>query len=170
MKKRYVIYGFLLLGLFAFVIRSQMLPTSNQREFLRRVHQLRTLNKIIIKFDESPKGEETAITNTADLLEAQDALHKADLRPVSGHSGAIFESTIVFIAESNVVLKARATIHKNEPGDLFLSPDLPHATKTGALVLAGIPTRIRVPMLGGWVARELGEQGSTVKLNKGVTN
>ena len=151
MKLRYVIYGLLLIGLFLFAIWEQMTPTAGQKGFLRIVRNLTPLKKIIIQpYPFSPAKWEIVVTNVADLAQVHKALQQADLKPVSGHSGEIFESVITFVASDERIIKTRATVHKYEPDDLYLSPVLFQETKPRVFVVAGIPDRIRVPKLGTW--------------------
>jgi len=153
-KTRYAIYGIMLIGLFVFAIWELRTRTAHQKDFLRTVQNLKPLKKILIKPGQSSQATEIAITTAADLIEVQNALQHADLKPVSGHSGEIFESTITFVAANDTVLKFRATVHKYEPEDLYLSPDLLQQTKPRVFVAAGIPDRIRVPKLGNWITRK----------------
>jgi len=156
MKLRYAIYGILLTSVFVFAIWKQMTPSDGQKDFLRTMQEIKSLKKIIIQpYPSSREKWEIVVTNVPDLVEVQSAIHQADLKPVSGHSGEILESYMTFLASDGQVIKTRATVHKYEPQDLYLSPDLFQQSTSGVLVAAGAPDRVRVPTLGNWIIRKV---------------
>ncbi|MCF7669659.1 MAG: hypothetical protein K9N48_07780 [Verrucomicrobia bacterium] len=151
MKMRYIVYAIVLAGLFVLAIWQSRTPTVAQKTFLHTMQNLPTLRKMVIRQDSGSDKREIIITNVEVLSRVHNSLQQSDLRPVSGHSGAIYESEIRIFSENNQVIKVRGTVHKYEPEDVYLSPDLLHEMKPGEFVSIGIPDRIRVPRLGKWI-------------------
>jgi hypothetical protein len=155
-KKRYAIYGIILVGLYALAVWDEVTPSAEQQNLLETTRELSSLMEVVVQ-PEVGSGQtiRLVITNSSDLVEIHNDLQHSDLKPVSGHSGEIFDRPVTFTTTSGAILKVRSTVHKYEPEDLFLSRNLFLETKPGVFVAAGKSNRIRVPKLGSWIMRKI---------------
>lgn len=76
---------------------------------------------------------------------------KADAKPISGHSGPIYECTII-INVDDYQTKYLATVHKYERDDLYISNSF-YKKVDEVSYTRGIENLIRLPGLGPWIMK-----------------
>ena len=106
---------------------------------------------LILPYELSSKKFKYVITDENDLKHFIQALSSADTCGIPGHSGPVYEGTIVLKSEDQEH-KYLATIHKHNTSDLYLSNVFLHKISDDKYT-KGNPKPVRVKGIGKWILK-----------------
>ena len=135
-------------------INSDKEEYSNKIKLIDELHQKlsKSPNEIeILPYQLSKKEFKYIITDSQDLNKFIREIKVADTQAISGHSGPVFECTIVLKTKFGD-LTYLASVHKYERKDLFISNVFYRKTGNNSYS-RGRGNEVRIPNLGEWIMK-----------------